>query len=183
MSQITKNALGNSLKLLLQKKPLSKITVRDIVEDCGVNRQTFYYHFQDIYDLLEWMFSQDIDKFFLGQSDNLKWRDWCDILINYMKENKKLILNVYNSVSHEKLENHLKVWIKPSIAKLVEKFSEGKNYSEENKTFVENIYAITLEGILMQWIESGMAEEKLENIGKLFTVMDGSISIMLEKLE
>ena len=55
MSQTTKRALAQSLKHLMEQKPLEKITVVDISEDCGVNRQTFYYHFQDIYDLIEWI--------------------------------------------------------------------------------------------------------------------------------
>ena len=53
MSQITKRALEASLKKLLTKKPLDKITITDITEDCGINRMTFYYHFKDIYDLVE----------------------------------------------------------------------------------------------------------------------------------
>ena len=53
MSEITKKALAASLKKLLEQKTLDKITVVDLAEDCGVNRQTFYYHFQDIYDLVE----------------------------------------------------------------------------------------------------------------------------------
>ncbi len=56
MSQTTKKALAASLKQLLKEKPLDKITVTDLVEDCEVNRQTFYYHFQDIYDLIEWIY-------------------------------------------------------------------------------------------------------------------------------
>ena len=56
MSQTTKRALAQSLKHLMEQKPLEKITVVDISEDCGVNRQTFYYHFQDIYDLIEWIY-------------------------------------------------------------------------------------------------------------------------------
>ena len=48
MSQVTKRALAASLIKLLSQKPLDKVTVKDIIEDCGVNRQTFYYHFQDI---------------------------------------------------------------------------------------------------------------------------------------
>ena len=59
MSQITKNALAASLKKLLSKKELSKITITNITEECGVNRQTFYYHFKDIYDLLEWIFTNE----------------------------------------------------------------------------------------------------------------------------
>ena len=54
MPNTTKQALEESLKHMLLKKPLDKITIRDITEDCGINRMTFYYHFQDIYDLVEW---------------------------------------------------------------------------------------------------------------------------------
>jgi AcrR family transcriptional regulator len=54
MSDITKRAMSASLKKLLLQKPLKDITVGDITDDCGVNRQTFYYHFQDIADLIEW---------------------------------------------------------------------------------------------------------------------------------
>ena len=54
MSQTTKRALEASLKHLLLQKPLKKITINDIAEDCGISRMTFYYHFKDIYDLVEW---------------------------------------------------------------------------------------------------------------------------------
>ena len=57
MSNVTKRALEQSLKNLLLKKPLTKITIGDITEDCGINRMTFYYHFKDIYDLVEWALS------------------------------------------------------------------------------------------------------------------------------
>ena len=56
MSQITKKAMASSLKKLLETKTLSKITVSDITDDCEINRHTFYYHFQDIYDLVEWIY-------------------------------------------------------------------------------------------------------------------------------
>ena len=62
MSQVTKRALEQSLKNLLLKKPLNKITINDIAEDCGINRMTFYYHFQDIYDLVEWVCLEDAKK-------------------------------------------------------------------------------------------------------------------------
>ena len=54
MSNITKHALAESLKKLLLKKPLNKITINDLTTDCGISRMAFYYHFKDIYDLVEW---------------------------------------------------------------------------------------------------------------------------------
>ena len=62
MSDITKRAISASLKKLLCEKKLNKITVQDIADDCGINRQTFYYHFQDIYDLVEWTCIEDTEK-------------------------------------------------------------------------------------------------------------------------
>ena len=59
MSDITKRALEASLKKMLLKKPVTKITISDITEDCGVNRATFYYHFKDIYVLIEWSCEED----------------------------------------------------------------------------------------------------------------------------
>ena len=55
MAQTTKRAFAESLKKLLSQKPLDKIKIADITNDCEVNHQKFYYHFKDIYDLLEWL--------------------------------------------------------------------------------------------------------------------------------
>ena len=62
MASSTKEALGNALKKMLAIKPIDKITVKDLVEECGVNRQTFYYHFDDVYDLMEWVFEEDANR-------------------------------------------------------------------------------------------------------------------------
>ena len=69
MSQVTKRALEQSLKNLLLKKPLTKITVNDIAEDCGINRMTFYYHFKDIYDLVDWIMVEDAQQAMEGRKD------------------------------------------------------------------------------------------------------------------
>ena len=69
MSEVTKRALEQSLKNLLLKKPLNKITINDIAEDCGINRMTFYYHFKDIYDLVEWSCLEDAPEGPEGKED------------------------------------------------------------------------------------------------------------------
>ena len=74
MSKITKKALAASLKKLLAERPLDKITVIDIVNDCEVNRQTFYYHFQDIYDLLEWVYLNEATKALDGKNTYDTWQ-------------------------------------------------------------------------------------------------------------
>ena len=74
MSQVTKRALAASLTKLLSQKPLDKVTVKDIIEDCGVNRQTFYYHFKDIYDLVDWIFLEMASEFLEGKETYDTWQ-------------------------------------------------------------------------------------------------------------
>ena len=70
MSSSTKEALGAALKKMMAVKPIDKITVKDLVEICGVNRQTFYYHFDDGYDLLEWVFEADAENAVEAEPEN-----------------------------------------------------------------------------------------------------------------
>ena len=82
MSQTTKRALEASLKKLLLQKPLNKITINDITEDCGVNRMTFYYHFKDIYDLVDWILVEDAAKALENKTAFEIWSDaFLDILV------------------------------------------------------------------------------------------------------
>ncbi|MGH4138810.1 TetR/AcrR family transcriptional regulator C-terminal domain-containing protein [Clostridium sp.] len=87
--------------------PLAKITINDIVRDCGVNRRTFYYHFQDVYALLEWIFRTEVAR---AMAENTTSRTWQQKFLNiliYLDKNRKMVLNTYNSIGREHLETHL----------------------------------------------------------------------------
>lgn len=103
MAQMTKKALAASLKRLLEQKPLSKITVTDIAEDCEINRHTFYYHFRDIYDLVEWIFCTEAEKAIGGNNTYDTWQQGVERLFKYALDNKKFILGTFRSVSKEQL--------------------------------------------------------------------------------
>ena len=101
MSQITKRALEASLKNLLLQKPLNKITINDITEACGINRMTFYYHFKDIYDLVEWACLEDATKALEGKKTAETWQQGFLQIFYAVRENKPFIMNVYHCVSRE----------------------------------------------------------------------------------
>ena len=101
VSQTTKRALEASLKKLLLQKPLNKITINDITEDCGVNRMTFYYHFKDIYDLVDWIMVEDAAKALEGRQSFENWTDAFLDILHQVQDNKVLVMNVYRSVSRE----------------------------------------------------------------------------------
>ena len=107
MSQVTKRALEASLKHLLLQKPLDKITIGDITEDCGINRMTFYYHFKDIYDLIEWSLLEDAKKALEGQRTYDTWQQGFLQIFDMVLDNKPFITNVYHSISREQVELYL----------------------------------------------------------------------------
>ena len=95
MSQMTKRALEASLKELLRHKPLDKITVSDLTDHCGVNRMTFYYHFKDIYDLVDWILAEDAAKAMEGRRGFGTWSEAYLDVLRQLQDNKTLVLNVY----------------------------------------------------------------------------------------
>lgn len=91
MAANTKQALADAFKRLLSQRSMDKITVKDIVEECGVNRQTFYYHFHDIYALLEWIFQDTADSLLAESRDYGDWSAGVESLLNYLRRDKALV--------------------------------------------------------------------------------------------
>ena len=91
MSQTTKRAMAASLKNLLLQKPLTKITINDIAEDCGISRMTFYYHFKDIYDLVEWVCVEDAARALEGKKTYDTWQEGFLNIFHAVQANKPFI--------------------------------------------------------------------------------------------
>lgn len=168
MSQITKRALERSLKNMLLKKPLTKITVGDIADDCGINRMTFYYHFKDIYDLVEWSCLEDAKRALDEKKTYDTWQQGLLRIFEAVQENKPFIMNVYRNVDRERIENYLFKLTYDLIVGVVEEKSKGLNITEEDKKFIADFYKYGFVGIMLEWIREGMKE----NIEDLVRMMD-----------
>ena len=101
MSNITKKALEASLKHQMLHKPLNKITIRDITDDCGISRMTFYYHFQDIYDLVEWACIEDATAALKGKKTCATWQEGLEQIFEAVLENKPFVLNAYRCIGRK----------------------------------------------------------------------------------
>ena len=185
MPNAMKYALAQSLKKLLSTRKLDKITVKDIVEDCGVNRQTFYYYFRDIYDLLEWNFCDATERLIRSGLDHGDWRSGVKAVTEYLQENRTLVWNAYHSISHESVSEFLKRTLRPHILSAVREEAKGLEWEpcQENVNFVADIFTLTAAGIVMEWIGTQRMEGTEERLNELFTAMDGSVSLMLRNLE
>ena len=156
MSQITKRALAASLKNMLLKKPLNKITINDIAEDCGINRMTFYYHFKDIYDLVEWTCEEDAAKALEGKNTYNTWQQGFLNIFYAVLENKPFIMNVYRSVSREQVEIYLYRVTYDLLIGVVNERSANMSVSEDDKKFIADFYKFAFVGIMLEWIKNDM---------------------------
>ena len=179
MSQVTKRALEASLKNLLLQKPLSKITISDITEDCGINRMTFYYHFKDIYDLIEWSCLEDASRALAGNKTYETWQQGFLQLFKAVQDNKPFIMNVYHSVSREQVENYLYKVTYDLLEGVVEEQARGMSVREEDKAFIATVYKYAFVGLMLDWIKHDMKGEPKEIIDRLDCVIHGSVSAAL----
>lgn len=181
MSQTTKRALEASLKKLLLQKPLNKITINDITEDCGVNRMTFYYHFKDIYDLVDWIMVEDAAKTLEGRQSFENWTDAFLDILHQVQDNKVLVMNVYRSVSREQVEQYLYKLLDPMLRDFVERSAQGFTVQDADKQFVVDFYKYALVGMALEWIRRDMKEDPARMTERLNVLLHGDLERALRR--
>lgn len=178
----TKQAIAESLKHLLLRKPITKITINDITEDCGISRMTFYYHFNDIYDLVEWVCEEDARA---ALSDNRTldtWQHGFTALLETVRENKIFILNVYRSVDRMQIEHYLKRVTERLLLVIINEQADGISISDENKRYIANFFTYGFIGIMLEWIHHDMREEP-EQIAEITgKIIQGDFRLAIERL-
>ncbi len=181
MAQTTKKAFAASLKKLLSQKPLEKIKISDITNDCEVNRQTFYYHFKDIYDLLEWVYTNEATRALGDKKTYDTWQEGFYEIFEYILENKSFVINTYNSVSREYLERYLYNETYYLLLGVVEEKSKDMCVMDKDKSFIADFYKFAFVGLVIDWIKKGMREEPRDIIKRLNTLITGNIEMALER--
>ncbi|MFT8872235.1 MAG: TetR/AcrR family transcriptional regulator [Sporolactobacillus sp.] len=181
MSKITRPALENSLKNMLLKKPVNKITIADIAAECGINRMTFYYHFKDIYDLIEWSCMEDAAKALAEKKTYETWQQGFLQIFQAVLDNKPFILNIYQSVSREKVETYLYSLTQPLLLDVVEEKAAGMGVRQTDKEFIADFYKYAFVGLMLNWIKTGMKEDPHQIIERLSVLIKGDIARALAR--
>ena len=171
----TKKAISYAFKELLLEKPLNKITVNDITSKCEINRQTFYYHFLDIQDLIEWICFEDADKAIKDNKTALTWQEGFLSLLNLMIKDKPFISNIFHSVSIEALQNYLYKVVYDLLYNVINEQSDNLNVREDDKAFIANFYKFGFVGLVLDWIKNDMKDDPKKMIEKLDGLIHGSI--------
>lgn len=181
MSQITKRALEQSLKNLLREKPLSKITISDITEDCGISRMTFYYHFKDIYDLVEWACAEDAARALQNKKTYDTWQQGFVQIFHAVRENKVFVMNVYRCVNREQVEKYLVPLTDQLIMGVITERAAGMTVREADQQFIAQVYSYAFVGIMLDWIRDDMRADPEELVNRLAMVIHGGITQALER--
>ena len=181
MSQITKRALEQSLKNLLQQKPLSKITISDITEDCGISRMTFYYHFKDIYDVVEWACAEDAARALQNKKTYDTWQQGFVQIFHAVRENKVFVMNVYRCVNREQVEKYLVPLTDQLIMGVITERAAGMTVREADQQFIAQVYSYAFVGIMLDWIRDDMRADPEELVNRLAMVIRGGITQALER--
>lgn len=176
MSNTTKYALEASLKKLLLEKPIDKVTISDLANDCGISRMAFYYHFKDIYDLVEWVCLEDAKRALQGKKTYDTWQEGLQQIFEAVIENKPFIMNVYRTLSREQIENYLFKLTHALLIGVVEEKSAGARVTEEEKAFIADFYKYGFVGIMLDWIKDGMKEDYGDITEKLSITLRGNIT-------
>ena len=183
MSQVTKRALEQSLKNLLLKKPLTKITVGDITDDCGIKRMTFYYHFKDIYDLVEWSCLEDAKRALDEKKTYDTWQQGLLQIFKAVQENKPFILNVYRCVHREQVEKYLQPLVDQLLLNVINEEAAGITVRDEDKQFIAQVYSYMFIGLMLDWIKDDMREDPQQIVEKLSKLIKGSVSVALSRFK
>lgn len=174
--------MAEALKNLLSKSTLDKITVKEITDSCGVKRQTFYYHFKDIYDLLEWTFLQEGEQ--IVDRDRLceTWQDVYLEVFRYIEKNKNFTINAYNSVGREHLERFLYRIVYDLIDRFLRQLDKAEKIKKEDRHFICDFYKFGLVGIILEWLGTGMKDDPEVLTGKLTRLLQRHIEMDLLEL-
>ena len=175
MSNMTKYALEASLKKLLLQKPLDKVTINDLTSDCGISRMAFYYHFKDIYDLVEWVCLEDATRALAGKKTYDSWQEGLQQIFEVVLENKSFIINVYHSISREQIENYLYRLTYELIIDVIEEQTAGVSIAEDEKKFIANFYKYSFVGIMLDWVKQGMKADYQDIVENMSITIKGGV--------
>ena len=154
----TKAMLAESMKQLMQKMPLEKISVGDIIEHAQIGRNTFYYHFQDKYDLVIWVFQTETAALLSADPAASDWCETVDRLVDYLCQNREFYCNALAYDGQNSLQEHLYQLFKARAKQqiLARQTESGAALRPQDPDLGAAFFASALQGQLVRWVKRGM---------------------------
>lgn len=184
----TRKALAHVLREQLKVTPLAKITVSSLCSDAGIQRQTFYYHFRDVYALAVWVFREEVANRILSRASYEEWASGFKDLLDYLEDNRPQTYSVINSLSHKELENFFFAMLRPMMESIVEELvdqagaiKEGTLHPEDKEMVIDH-YTVTVLGHLFHWLACNMHIEPEAFVRQIEYILRGHVRHSIERL-
>lgn len=181
MTNLTKHALADALKELLNTRTLDQLTIQDVADAASVSRKTFYYHFHDIYDLVEWMMVEEWKANIQQGDDPKQWLRNVASTISYTMENRKWVMNIYQSMQHDQLASILSKVTQPQVERSFDTIVAGRPVDAGDRRFVLDIFTYGITALIMSWIGDGMRGDAEFLQDRLMRLFNNSLELLAER--
>ena len=164
MPNFTRQAIKAAFMKLLGEQPLSKISVRSIVEECGINRNSFYYHFQDIPTLLGEIIKEEVDTLIAKYPTISSFDECIQVAFQFALENKKAVFHIYNSVNRDLYERATMQLCEYAVTVYLDTVFGKDAVSEYDRAVAIRFLKCELFGLSLEWVAGGMRDDAVEEV-------------------
>jgi probable dihydroxyacetone kinase regulator len=181
MSQLTKAAIINAFIKILKDKPFEKITINDITDECGISRMTFYYHFEDIYDMVDYAIKEKLEKAISGDFSYETWHQDCTAVLEAILKEKAFFVKIFSVIDLRRVELYLSDFARKYVLEIIDEQSVryGIVLNKDSREMVCGIYSYSVIGVLLNWIATGMKEEPSVLSNRFVSITKGTLKVIL----
>ena len=181
MAQNTKNLIRKGFMELLNQRPFDRISVVDIAQHCGINRNTFYYYYEDIFALVEDVLQTEGQKIHEEFADCADWESVYTACMAFVQRNKRAVTHLVNSANRDRLERYFYRSTLDNMTAVVRRQAAGLSVSEKDIESIALFYTAALVGLEMGWVLGGMKESAAEYIRDMASLLHDNLRITLER--
>lgn len=166
MTNFTKKEIKNTFLKMLEEMPLNQITVKELVRECGINRNSFYYHYQDIPALIEEIVTEDADEIIRTYGTIDSMQTGLKAILEFVSVKRKAILHIFNSVNRDIFERDLWKVCEYVVTQYLKPILSRENVSDFDQEIIFKFYKCECFGFAMEWLNNGMEEEAQAQIDR-----------------
>jgi Transcriptional regulator len=179
---ITKRAIQEAFLAVLNEKSLGKITVKDITDRCGINRNTFYYHYQDIPALLEEICQIQVDELVNKYPELNSVEECLDAAMQIVMDNKRAVMHIYNSDNRNTYVSSLWRMCEATVTTYFNTAFTDDRLSNEDRQLLIRYHKCECFGLILDWINNGLREDYVEGTRRLCQMKKGSVEDMIRRI-
>ncbi len=178
-----REALTSALKVRLQSEPLDRVTVTGLVQDCGLTRQAFYYHFRDVQELAVWMFENEVAEAVRVSARQDAWADGLVRLLKYLRGNQSSTAAVLDGLGRAGLERFLFWQMRPVTEAVVREVGGGGPASPDDRAMVVDFYTSAVLAAVLRWVSDGMVADPYRLVGDVELMLHGAVQESVARLD